>query len=127
MFYSNKTQCMAVILVYKKKKKSERICGIRLEAQLFATLWTVAPQAPLSMEFSRQEYWSGMTCLPPGDLADPRIKPTSPSPSTSQADSLLLSHQGSPRLERNKLLGRKSKISIINERCMPRVREKLSS
>ena len=36
--------------------------------QLFATLWIVACQAPLSMEFSRQEYWSGLSCSPPGDL-----------------------------------------------------------
>ena len=35
------------------------------------TLWTVALQAPLSMEFSRQEYWSGFPCLPPGELSDP--------------------------------------------------------
>ena len=43
--------------------------------QLFATLWTVARQAPLSMGFSRQEYWSGLTCPPPGDLPDPGMKP----------------------------------------------------
>ena len=36
--------------------------------QLFATPWTVAHQAPLSMEFPRQEYWSGLPCPPPGDL-----------------------------------------------------------
>ena len=49
--------------------------------QLCETLWTVAPQAPLSMGFSRQEYWSGLPCPPPGDLPDPGIKPTSvPSP-----------------------------------------------
>ena len=36
--------------------------------RLFATLWTVACQAPLSMAFSRQEYWSGLPCPPPGDL-----------------------------------------------------------
>ena len=41
--------------------------------QLFATLWAVARQAPLSMEFSRQEYWSGLPCPPPGDLPDPGI------------------------------------------------------
>ena len=40
---------------------------------LFATLWTVAHQAPLSMGFSRQEYWSGWPCPPPGDLPDPGI------------------------------------------------------
>ena len=45
--------------------------------QLFATLWTVAHQAPLSMGFSRQEYWSGLPCLPPGDLPDPGIEPGS--------------------------------------------------
>ena len=39
-----------------------------------ATLWTVAHQAPLSMGFSRQEYWSGLPCPPPGDLPDPGIK-----------------------------------------------------
>ena len=45
--------------------------------QLFATLGTVACQAPLSMEFSRQEYWSGLPCPPPGDLPDPGIEPES--------------------------------------------------
>ena len=42
------------------------------------TPWTVACQAPLSMGFfSRQEYWSGLPCPPPGDLPDPRIEPLS--------------------------------------------------
>ena len=45
--------------------------------QLCATPWTVAHQAPLSMGFSRQEYWSGLPCYPPGDLPDPGIKPIS--------------------------------------------------
>ena len=44
---------------------------------LFATLWTVARQAPLSMGFSRQEYWSELSCPPPGGLPDPRIEPMS--------------------------------------------------
>ena len=43
--------------------------------RLCVALWTVALQAPLSVEFSGQEYWSGLPCLPPGDLPDPRIKP----------------------------------------------------
>ena len=43
-----------------------------------ATPWTLACQAPLSMGFSRQEYWSGLPCPPPGDLPDPGIKPASP-------------------------------------------------
>ena len=45
--------------------------------RLFATPWTVALQAPLSIGFSRQEYWSGLPCLPPGDLPDPGIEPMS--------------------------------------------------
>ena len=45
--------------------------------QLFVTLWTAACQDPLSMGFSRQEYWSGLLCPFLGDLPDPRIKPTS--------------------------------------------------
>ena len=43
-----------------------------------ATLWTIAHQAPLSMGFSGQEYWSGLPFPPPGDLPDPRLKPASP-------------------------------------------------
>ena len=42
--------------------------------QLFATLWTVADQAPLPMGFSRQGYWSGLLCPPPGDLPKPGIE-----------------------------------------------------
>ena len=45
--------------------------------QLFVTPWTLACQAPLSMEFSRQEYWSGQPFPTPGDLPDPGIKPMS--------------------------------------------------
>ena len=62
--------------------------------QLFVTPWTVARQAPLSVEFSRQEYWSGLPFPPPGDLPNAGIKPVSPA---LQADSLLLSHLGSPK------------------------------
>ena len=45
--------------------------------QLFATLWTVAHQAPLSMGFPRQEYWSGLLFPLPGYLPDPGIEPVS--------------------------------------------------
>ena len=62
--------------------------------QLFVTLWTVTCQAPLSMGFSRQEYQSQLPCLPPGDLPDPGVEPTSPA---LQVDSLPLSHWGSPK------------------------------
>ena len=53
--------------------------------RLFATLWTVARRAPLSMGFSRQEYWSGLPCSSPEDVYDPGIEPRSPA---LQADSL---------------------------------------
>ena len=57
--------------------------------QLFATPWTVVHQAPPSMGFPRQEYWSGLPFPPPGDLANPRIKRASLVSPTLQADSLL--------------------------------------
>ena len=57
------------------------------------TLSAVACKAPLSMGFSRQEYWSGLPFRSPGDLPDPGIQP---GPPTLQTDSLGLSHQGSP-------------------------------
>ena len=47
--------------------------GLFNNVQLFATLWTLACQAPLSMGFSRQEYWSKLLCPPPGDLPNPGI------------------------------------------------------
>ena len=46
--------------------------------RLFVTPWTAAHQALLSMGFSRQEYWSGLLCPPPGDLPSPGIEPMSP-------------------------------------------------
>ena len=58
---------------------------------LTLTPWTVAHQPPLSMGFSRQEYWSY-----PGYLPDPGIKPASPVSTALQVDSLPLSHQGTP-------------------------------
>ena len=53
--------------------------------RLFATPWTIAYQAPQSMEFSRQEYWSGVPFPSPEDLPNPGIEPGSP---TRQADTL---------------------------------------
>jgi len=55
------------------------------------TLWTVVPQAPPSMGFSRQEYWSELPFSSPGDLPDQGIELASPA---LQADSVPLSHQG---------------------------------
>ena len=64
--------------------------------RLFATSWPVALQAPLSMEFSRQEYWSGLPCPSLGDLPDPEIELRSPA---LQVDFFYsLSQKGSPDL-----------------------------
>ena len=57
------------------------------------TPWTIACQAPLSMGFSRQEYWSGLPFPSPGDLPDPGIEPGSPA---QQAESLPAELQGKP-------------------------------
>ena len=64
--------------------------------QLFVSLWTVAREDPLSMEFSRQEYWSGLPCSPPGDLPDPGVKPTSLVSPACADGSLPLAPTGKP-------------------------------
>ena len=66
------------------------VCGglVAKSCLTLATSWTVARQAPLSMRFSRQEYWNGLPFLSPGDLPDPGIEPRFP---TLQAD------EGSPK------------------------------
>ena len=66
--------------------------------QLFATLWKIARQAPLSMGFSRQEYWSGLSCPPPEDLPDSGIESTSLMSPACQAGSLSLAPPGKPIL-----------------------------
>ena len=63
--------------------------------QLFATLWTVASQAPLAMGFSRQKYQSELPYPSPGEFPDPGIEHMSPEAPALQAGSLPLSHQGS--------------------------------
>ena len=76
------------------------VCVCVLVAQscpAFCDPWTVASQAPLSMEFSRQKYWSGLPFSSPGNLPNPGIEPRS---STLQADSLQSEPPGKP----NKLL-----------------------
>ena len=63
--------------------------------RLFATLWSVAYQAPPSLGFSRQEYWSGLPFPSPGDLPNPGIKPGSPG---LQADALPSEPPGKPQI-----------------------------
>ena len=70
------------------------VCQSFSGVRLFATPWTVADQAPLSMEFSRQEYLRGLPFPSPEDLTNPGIEPGSPS---LQADSLLSEPPGESR------------------------------
>ena len=72
-----------------KKVKVKLLSRVRL----FATPWTVAHQTPQSMEFSRQDYWSGLPFPSPADLPNPGIKPGSP---TWQADALPSEPPGDP-------------------------------
>ena len=71
--------------------KVKLLSGVRL----FATPWTVAHQAPPSLGFSRQEYWSGLPFPSPGDLPDPGIEPRSP---TLEADALTSEPPGKPKI-----------------------------
>ena len=70
---------MQLIYVLKERKKVKSFSHVRL----FATPWTVTYEAPPSMGFSRQEYWSGLPFASPGGLPNPGIEPGSPA---SQAD-----------------------------------------
>ena len=72
----------------------EMIVDIINYVWLFVTPWTVVCQAPLSMGFSRQEYWSGLPCSPPGDLSNSWIEPGSP---TLQVDYLPSESSGKPK------------------------------
>ena len=91
-FTCNRTLCL--------KKKVKLLSYVRF----FAILWTVAYQAPLSMGFSRRQYWSGLSFPSPGDLPDPGIKPASPA---LQADALHSEppgkHPHSPKKELRKV------------------------
>ena len=57
------------------------------------TLWTVAHQAPLSMGFSKQEYWSGLLCPPLGDLPNRGIEPVSPASPRATWETLIIFHR----------------------------------
>ena len=72
-----------------------KVCHSLSRVHLFAIPWTVACQAALSMGFSRQEYWGGLPCPPPGDLPSPGIEPGS---LALQADSLPSKPPGKPNM-----------------------------
>ena len=69
--------------IYKNYSYVVLVGLVTKSCSILATPWTIAPQAPLSMGFSRQEYWSGLPLPSPRDLSYPRIEPGSP---TLQAD-----------------------------------------
>ena len=71
-------------------------CAVLSRVQLSAAPWTLAHQAPLSVGFPRQEYWSGLWFSFPGELPNSSIKPMSSGSPAPQEDSLPLSHQSSP-------------------------------
>ena len=71
--------------------------------QFFVTLWTVVHQAPLSMDFSRQEYWSGLPFPSPGDLPNSEIEPRSPALQADALPSELLEKPQRGRKGRDKL------------------------
>ena len=79
---TGKKKKMTSFIIRKHKCFQQRL-GMKVKSlsrvQLFVTPWTVAYQDPLSMGFSRQEYWSGVPFPSPGDAPDPRIEPESPS------------------------------------------------
>ena len=76
--------------------KKKHACSVHfIRVRLFVTSWTVGHQPPLFMEFSRQEYWSGLPCRPPGDLPEPGIEPAFPASPALRADILPLNHWGS--------------------------------
>ena len=90
-----------LIASWRFRLLSHWVCGACVlncfsSVQPFVTLWIVAHQAPLPMRFSRQGYWSGLLCPPPGDLPDPGMGPRSPA---LQADSLPSEPPGKPGKE----------------------------
>ena len=89
-FYAKKD--IYKVLKYITKYLSEWV-KLLSHVQLFVIPWTEAYQAPPSMEFSRQKYWSGLPFPSPGDLSNPGTEPSSPS---LQADALPSGSRGKP-------------------------------
>ena len=81
-----------VLGTLRKERKKVKLLSL---VQLFATPWTVAYQAPPSVGFSRQGYWSGLPLPSPGYLPNPGIEPRFP---TLQEDALLSEPPGNPKL-----------------------------
>ena len=80
--------CVCVCVCVCNLQKYNKLCHTCMlsHVQFYAIPWTIACQAPLSMGFSRQDYWSGLPCPFPGDLPNPGVEPRSPA---LQGDCLL--------------------------------------
>ena len=93
-------------------RERESVCS---PVRLFVTPWTVVHQAPLSMGFSGQKYWSGLPFPPPGDLHNPGIEPSSPARVSCSGGWILnhLSHLGSPASSSDK----PSSPASLTNRC----------
>ena len=88
--------------VLQKIQSRSTMCSVCVQslsrAQLFATPWIIALQAPLSMEFSRQDYWSGLPFPSPGDLPDPGIEHASPAPPSLVGRFFTTAPPGKPKI-----------------------------
>ena len=97
------------------------VCESLSCARLFATAWTVAHQAPLSMRFSRQGYWTGLPFPSPGDFPNPGIELRSPA---LHADSLPTELQGKPHSNTMSVVKYKTKgkaADLLRERTMMQI------
>ena len=105
-----RTQLNIIKAIHDKVKSLSRV-------RLFATPWSAASQAPLSLGFSRQEYWSGLPLPSPGDLPTSEIEPGS---LTLQADALLSKPPGKPMINPQV----KSYVTVKVERFSSKIRNK---
>ena len=90
MFLLQETKLCVQMFTWTNRGQVKSLSRVRL----FATPWTRVCQSPPSMEFPRQEYWSGLLFPSPGDLPNPGIEPRSP---TLQADALLTEPPAKPK------------------------------
>ena len=89
MVCTTKINVFNCVAIHSNIYSSKCACMLSL-VQLFVTPWTVASQAPLSMEFLKQEYWSGLPFPTPGDLPNQEIEPASPASPALGGSSLAL-------------------------------------
>ena len=120
----NKQHCNNYSIIQIKKegeKRKQSVSEYKVKSfshvWLFVTPWIVAYQAPLSMEFSRQKYWSGLPFPSPGDLPNPEIKPRSP---TSQADALPSEPPGKPCIRACSSVNKNIKLCVCVHVCVGR-------